>query len=767
MNSNQQQQQQLLACLHTGLTVDIQRSNGRIHQAVITQINLETKSVTVEWQEKNEGKGKEVDLDAIVQLNPNLFTSVTNSSSSHHHNNGAIEHDTNNNSDYYTNGGTVSQPNRRTKQQNNDIETVRKQPQLPAAAAAAAVARPAVISNSAVQVNNDISPQKQQISSIQPTPLDSNKSKVVKEIERIAANREQRRARQDERRQKLSEVDQSIPAWEFQAMVSEYRQQLDTKLLTMNEQQKDLKICVCVRKRPITKKELNKKDIDVLTIPNKEVVIVHLPKVKVDLTKYIDNQKFRFDYGFHETCNNELVYHFTAQPLVQSLFQGNNPMVFAYGQTGSGKTYTMGGDLSQRDVDFSKGIYALTANDIFRHLNKPPNKGQFDVYCTFFEIYCTKVFDLFNEKKRLRVLEDHKNLVQVVGKKEEQVESVEDVMTLIRRGMSVRTSGTTSANENSSRSHAVFQITLKKKNMIKEYGKISLIDLAGSERGKDTQTNDKTTLMEGAQINKSLLTLKECIRSLGRNAEHIPFRGSTLTKVLRDSFIGEKSKVCMIAMVSPGNSDVEHTLNTLRYADRVKELNVDELKQRGGGNNHPGQILGTHDDMLLGQPLDEEDEIDDDDYVDDLVGINNNNNNNININQAMPTSRYAGQQQQQQSNIPKVQQPTNLKRPVGHKQKSETTRKFEEAIARSQEIEDLTLESHNELIDDLPQIVANHQSLLDLSTNMNYDRDEYAKQLISLIDNQQQYLAELRNKALQMREAVAYEDLCAKALPSK
>jgi kinesin family protein 2/24 len=332
MNSNQQQ---LLSCLHTGQTVDIQRSNGRIHQAVITQINNETKSVTVEWQEKNEGKGKEVDLDAILQLNPNLFTAVTNTSSP---NNGAVDHDANNNGDHYTNGGTVSHPNRRTKQQqgNNDLERKQSQPPV-AAAAAAAIPRPAVISNSAVQVNNDISPQKQQIpSNLQPT-TDGAKSKVVKEIERIAANREQRRARQDERRQKLSEVDTSIPAWEFQAMVSEYRQQLDVKLLNMSEPQKDLKICVCVRKRPITKKELGKKDIDVLTIPNKEVVIVHLPKVKVDLTKYIDNQKFRFDYGFHETCNNELVYHFTAQPLVLSLFQGNNPMVFAYGQTGSGK----------------------------------------------------------------------------------------------------------------------------------------------------------------------------------------------------------------------------------------------------------------------------------------------------------------------------------------------------------------------------------------------------------------------------------------------
>jgi kinesin family protein 2/24 len=331
MNSNQQQ---LLTCLHTGQTVDIQRSNGRIHQAVITQVNHETKSVTVEWQEKNEGKGKEVDLDAIVQLNPNLFTSITNSSSSH--NNGAGDQETNNNGDHYTNGGTVSHPNRRTKQQNNDVETARKQAQPPPVAAT----RPAVISNSAVQVNNDVSPQKQPIPPNLPqttATTDANKSKVVKEIERIAANREQRRAKQDERRQKLSEVDQSIPAWEFQAMVNEYRQQWDVKLLQMNDQQKDLKICVCVRKRPITKKELNKKDIDVLTIPNKEVVIVHLPKVKVDLTKYIDNQKFRFDYGFHETSNNELVYHFTAQPLVQSLFQGNNPMVFAYGQTGSGK----------------------------------------------------------------------------------------------------------------------------------------------------------------------------------------------------------------------------------------------------------------------------------------------------------------------------------------------------------------------------------------------------------------------------------------------
>ena len=411
----------------------------------------------------------------------------------------------------------------------------------------------------------------------------------------------------------------------------------------------------------------------------------------------------------------------------------------------------MGADLSQRDLDVSKGIYALTANDIFTNSNRP----QFDVYCTFFEIYCTKVFDLFNDKKRLRVLEDHKNLVQVVGKKEEKVDSVNEVMTLIRRGMSVRTSGTTSANEHSSRSHAIFQITLKRKNSNKEHGKISLIDLAGSERGRDTQATDKLTLMEGkfidrnqsrnhsfvfflfqgAQINKSLLTLKECIRALGRNAEHIPFRGSTLTKVLRDSFIGERSKVCMIAMVSPGHSDAEHTLNTLRYADRVKELNVEELKQRGAAAGH-------------GAISEYEDNDDETDYEDD--------HNTIPVPTSI-SSRSNGTKSQA-TNPPKHPNPPH---------NTLARRKFEKAIARSHEIEDATLETHHELVDDLPRMTADHRVLLDLSTNMNYDRELYAKKLIHMVDNQQQHLTQLRSKASQMREAIAYEDACARALVPK
>lgn len=131
---------------------------------------------------------------------------------------------------------------------------------------------------------------------------------MVKEIEKIKKNREQRRANQEEKRQKLNEIDTSVPAWEFANMISEFRATLDFNRITNAEAVQDLRICVCVRKRPINKKEISKKDIDVITMPNKDICLVHLPKLKVDLTKYLDNQKFRFDYAFDEATPNDLVY---------------------------------------------------------------------------------------------------------------------------------------------------------------------------------------------------------------------------------------------------------------------------------------------------------------------------------------------------------------------------------------------------------------------------------------------------------------------------
>uniref|UniRef100_A0A5K3EGG2 Kinesin-like protein n=1 Tax=Mesocestoides corti TaxID=53468 RepID=A0A5K3EGG2_MESCO len=400
----------------------------------------------------------------------------------------------------------------------------------------------------------------------------SRKSSVVKEIERIQQRREERRAAQRAAREQ-PDVDPTSPSYEFLMMIREYQESLDYRPLTISDEIECHQICVCVRKRPMNKKELARKEIDVITIPNKQQILVHEPKTKVDLTKYLENQSFRFDYAFDETADNALVYRYTAQPLVESIFERGMATCFAYGQTGSGKTHTMGGEFHGRGLqDCSNGIYALAARDVF-HLNATKYSHEdLCVDAAFFEIYSGKVYDLLNKKAKLRVLEDGKNQVQVVGLRHEPVHSVEDVLRLLKYGADIRTSGQTSANQHSSRSHAVFQLILKKRGPNKLFGKFSLIDLAGNERGADTSSADRITRMEGAEINKSLLALKECIRALGRKGAHTPFRASKLTQVLRDSFIGDRSRTCMIAMISPGISSCEHTLNTLRYADRVKEL---------------------------------------------------------------------------------------------------------------------------------------------------------------------------------------------------
>lgn len=176
------------------------------------------------------------------------------------------------------------------------------------------------------------------------------------------------------------------------------------------------------------------------------------------------------------------------------------------------------------------------------------------------------------------------------------MKDVNELLDLMAQAHTQRSTGTTGANAESSRSHQVMQIVLREPeptaqnnqrmrgrpnisivapqaagNQGEICGKLSFIDLAGSERGADTTHNSKQTRMEGAEINTSLLALKEVIRSLERKHGHTPFRGSKLTQVLKDSFVGEKTRTCMVACVSPSHSNCEHTLNTLRYADRVKE----------------------------------------------------------------------------------------------------------------------------------------------------------------------------------------------------
>lgn len=191
----------------------------------------------------------------------------------------------------------------------------------------------------------------------------------------------------------------------------------------------------------------------------------------------------------------QIIFRYTAQPLIKTIFEGGFATCFAYGQTGSGKTHTMGGDFNGKNQDCHKGIYAMAAADVFRLVDSPKYRHlNLCVSASFFEIYSGKVFDLLNNKAKLRILEDGKQQVQVVGLIEKVVSSTEEVLRLIQKGNQARTSGQTFANQNSSRSHAVFQIFLRSHNtMAKIHGKFSLIDLAGNERGADTSSANRQT----------------------------------------------------------------------------------------------------------------------------------------------------------------------------------------------------------------------------------------------------------------------------------
>merc|ERR1719431_1765902 len=397
-----------------------------------------------------------------------------------------------------------------------------------------------------------------------------------------------------------------------------------------------------------------------------------------------------------------MVYKYTARSLVQSIFEGGMATCFAYGQTGSGKTHTMGGEFHGKSQGSKNGIYAFATRDVFKLKNSPKYKNQnLAVSCSYFEIYSGKVFDLLSGKSKLRVLEDGKQQVVIVGLTETKVESVEEVLKLIGQGNSSRTSGQTSANAHSSRSHAVFQINLRMDNRKKNlHGKFSLIDLAGNERGADTNSANRQTRMEGAEINKSLLALKECIRALGRKGAHLPFRASKLTQVLRDSFIGENARTCMIAMISPSMSSCEHTLNTLRYADRVKEL----------GASEPAGGAGDVEEKEISRERSREDS--------DLV----------------------------------------LLRSLNDGELSMDWYNFQESVAHLQVLEEEVVDSHKNLLSSMEQWVQEDTTLVAMTNNVDYDQEAYVTLLEDLISQKEKTLAELGRKAKSLRQCLQEEE---------
>ena len=352
------------------------------------------------------------------------------------------------------------------------------------------------------------------------------------------------------------------------------------------------KINVIVRKRPANHREFAQNDIDIISTERNNTIIVKELKNKVDLTKYIEEHKFTFDRTYDENSSNQLIYNEMLKPMIEAAFNKTKITCFAYGQTGSGKTYTMLGNNHIKNDNGPQvpGLYLLSCIDMFDFLQKY-EYSNLELWVSFYEIYCNKLFDLLNNKNILQAREDGKGNICIVGLIEKQTKNIKELLDIIDFGLNSRTVGVTGANLDSSRSHAILQINIKTKDK-ESYGKISFIDLAGSERAVDTIDTNKRTKIDGAEINKSLLALKECIRALDLEKRHKPFRGSKLTLVLRDSFMGN-CQTLMIANISPCLSCSEHTLNTLRYADRVKELRKPRHEREGENNKNNNNIINN------------------------------------------------------------------------------------------------------------------------------------------------------------------------------
>jgi len=274
-----------------------------------------------------------------------------------------------------------------------------------------------------------------------------------------------------------------------------------------------------------------------------------------------------------------------------SLIQGYNGTIFAFGQTGSGKSYTMFGvrkeedeedeEAADADIDIglNRGLIPRAVSDIFRMIAEAQTQtdDDFAVKCSFLEIYNETVQDLLNPstklKEGLRVRETPTRGVWVEGLTEHEATDKEDVERLLGLGELNRTTAFTEMNAESSRSHSIFSVhvTSKAKDGTSKTGILSLVDLAGSEKVKKSKTTG-LQMEEASNINKSLTSLGRCIFSLTqRGTQHVPYRDSKLTFILRDS-LGGNSKTTLIVACSPSILDAEETLSTLRFAQRAKEI---------------------------------------------------------------------------------------------------------------------------------------------------------------------------------------------------
>ncbi|ELW48939.1 Kinesin-like protein KIF18A [Tupaia chinensis] len=289
--------------------------------------------------------------------------------------------------------------------------------------------------------------------------------------------------------------------------------------------------------------------------------------------------KFVFDAVFDETSTQLEVFEHTTKPILRSFLNGYNCTVLAYGATGAGKTHTMLGSAAE------PGVMYLTMLNLYKSMDEIKEEKVCSTAVSYLEVYNEQIRDLLVNSGPLAVREDAQKGVVVQGLTLHQPKSSEEILQLLDNGNKNRTQHPTDINATSSRSHAVFQIYLRQQdktasiNQNVRIAKMSLIDLAGSERASTTNTKG-ARFVEGTNINKSLLALGNVINALAdtkRKNQHIPYRNSKLTRLLKDS-LGGNCQTIMIAAVSPSSVFYDDTYNTLKYANRAKDIKSSILR---------------------------------------------------------------------------------------------------------------------------------------------------------------------------------------------
>ncbi|XP_060244794.1 kinesin-like protein KIF21A isoform X15 [Meriones unguiculatus] len=326
------------------------------------------------------------------------------------------------------------------------------------------------------------------------------------------------------------------------------------------------------------------------------------------------DKAFTFDYVFDIDSQQEQIYTQCIEKLIEGCFEGYNATVFAYGQTGAGKTYTMGTGFDVNIMEEEQGIISRAVKHLFRSIEEKKTAAikngapppEFKVNAQFLELYNEEVLDLFdttrdidakNKKSNIRIHEDSAGGIYTVGVTTRTVNTEPEMMQCLKLGALSRTTASTQMNVQSSRSHAIFTIhvcqtrvcpqtdaenatdnkMISESSQMNEFetltAKFHFVDLAGSERLKRTGATGERA-KEGISINCGLLALGNVISALGdksKRATHVPYRDSKLTRLLQDS-LGGNSQTIMIACVSPSDRDFMETLNTLKYANRARNI---------------------------------------------------------------------------------------------------------------------------------------------------------------------------------------------------